>query len=202
MDRQLSIPDHVVEGPGTNHLGGFKQVVQLGVATASIQRPLLFPYLPNHPLGEVPAAVCFRFPVAGCSIGFVDRLSKFRSVTGSFSLAALAGRCTSTQFVCNGGWNTPNLSGNGTRSETMLFEGFDGTTFSHSEVLSLLAFCANCAIILAVHSDCPPLANVVSQLHSTTEGIITMDFFIQVSNLILQSTIDIMTDKSTNPGCQ
>lgn len=113
----MSIPDHVVEGPGTNHLRRLKQVVQLGIATAGIQRPLVFPYLPNHPLGEVPAVVCFRFPVAGCSIGFVGRLSNLRRVTGSFSLAALAGRRTSTQFVCNGGWNTPNLSGNGTRSE-------------------------------------------------------------------------------------
>ena len=39
--------------------------------------------------------------------------------------------------------------GNGTRSEAMLFEGFDGTAFSHSKVLSLLAFCTDCAIILA-----------------------------------------------------
>ena len=31
---------------------------------------------------------------------------------------------------------------NGTRSEAMLFEGFDGAAFSHSNVLSLLAFCA------------------------------------------------------------
>nr|DAW87613.1 MAG TPA: hypothetical protein [Bacteriophage sp.] len=58
----------------------------------------------------------------------------------------------------------------------MLFEGFDGAAFSHSNVLSLLAFCADCAIILAFHSDCPPLANVVQRLHSTTGRIITMDF--------------------------
>ena len=153
MDRQVPVSDHFVEGPGTKYLRWLKQVVQLGVATAGIQRPLVFPYLPNHPLGEVPAAVCFRFPETGCSVGFVDRLLKPRRVTGDFSIAALAGWCTSAQFVCNGGRSAAYLPGDGTRAEALLLEDFDGPSLFHTKMLSLLAFCAHCAIILAVHSD-------------------------------------------------
>ena len=37
-------------------------------------------------------------------------------------------------------------------------------------ILSLLAFYRFCDIILAVHSDCPPLEEVVCKLHSTMWG--------------------------------
>ena len=88
--------------------------------------------------------------------------------------AGYASRRTSPQFVCNGGRNAAYLHGNGTHSEAMLFKGFDGTTFSHSEVLSLLAFCVDCAIILAFYSDCHPLANAIREDESAFQNVETV----------------------------
>lgn len=156
MDGQTSSPHHIVECAGANHLRRLKQVVQLGVAAAGIQRPLVFLYLPDHPLGEVLATVRFLVPVAGCSVGLVHRLSQFRGVAGGFPLGALTNRCTTPQLVCNGGWSAAHLSGNGPYAKALLFEGLNGTPFYHTEMLSLLAFCSYCDIILVVHSDCLP----------------------------------------------
>ncbi len=54
---------------GTDHLRRLEQAVSLGIATAGIQGPLVFPDLPNHPAGKVAADARFRMPVAGHSVG-------------------------------------------------------------------------------------------------------------------------------------
>ena len=71
--------NYVVEGPGTNHLRRLKQVVQLGVATAGIQRPLVFPYLPNHPLGKIPSPAAHR----PSRLGYADRSKELVHIKGS-----------------------------------------------------------------------------------------------------------------------
>ena len=75
LDGQLSIPNHVVEGPGTNHLRRLKQVVQLGVATAGIQRPLVFLELLDYPTKEVGAAANPMVFPRMLPVGLVDGLS-------------------------------------------------------------------------------------------------------------------------------
>ena len=121
----------------------------------------MFPDLLSHPAGEVIADARFRMPVAGCSVGSVDSLSQLGGITGSFPLVALASRCASPQLIRNGGWGAADLPGDGTKAEALLLEDFDGSSVFHAKMLSLLAFCGFCTIMMAVHSDCPPSVEVV-----------------------------------------
>ena len=90
------------------------------------------------------------------------------------ALIALTGRCAAPQFVCHGGRRAADLPGDGSVCVTLSLEMPDSTSFFTLKVLSLLAFCRLCDVILAVHSDCPPLADVVWELHSTiSKGPIT-----------------------------
>lgn len=73
-------------------------------------------------------------------------------------------------------------------TQPLLSEGFYRIPIFHAKVPALLAFCLGCAIIVAVHSDCPPLADVVWKIHSTAE---VNHYGFSLSNLILQSTINI-----------
>ena len=157
----MPFPDHVVKGTGADHLRRLEQAVALGISAAGIQGPLVFPDLPNHPTGEVTADARFRMPVAGCSVGSVDSFSQLGGITGSFPLVALASRCASPQLIRNGGWSAADLSGDGTRTESLLLEDLDGSSVFHAKMLSLLAFCVFCDTMMAVHSDCPPSVEVV-----------------------------------------
>ena len=121
----------------------------------------MFPDLLSHPAGEVIADARFRMPVAGCSVGSVDSFSQLGGITGSFPLVALASRCASPQLIRNGGWSAADLSGDGTRTESLLLEDLDGSSVFHAKMLSLLAFCVFCDTMMAVHSDCPPSVEVV-----------------------------------------
>ena len=58
----------------------------------------------------------------------------------------------------------------------LALEMLDSSSFFTLMVPSLLAFCGFCDVILAVHSDRPPLADVVWELHSTMRGRITVVF--------------------------
>ena len=100
-------------------------------------------------------------PVAVCSVGSVDSFSQRGGVTWSFPLVALAGRCASPKLIRNGGRGAAYLSGDGARAEALLLEDFDGSSVFHAKMLSLLAFCGFCVIMMAVHSDCPPSVEVV-----------------------------------------
>ena len=128
----MPFPDHVVKGTGADHLRRLEQVVSLGISAAGIQGPLVFPDLPNHPTGEVTADARFRMPVAGCSVGSVDSFSQLGGITGSFPLVALASRCASPQLIRNGGWSAADLSGDGTRTESLLLEDIDGSSVFHA----------------------------------------------------------------------
>ena len=157
----MPFPDHVVEGTGTDHLRRLEQAVSLGIATAGIQGPLVFPDLPNHPAGKVAADARFRMPVAGHSVGPIDGFSQRGGVTWSFPLVVLAGRCASPKLIRNGGRGAAYLSGDGAWAEALLLEDFDGSSVFHAKMLSLLAFCGFCDTMMAVHSDCPPSVEIV-----------------------------------------
>lgn len=76
--------------------------MSFGISAAGIQRPLVFPYLPNHPVGEVTADSRFRLSVAECPVCSVDSFSQLGGVTGGFSLVAPAIWCTSPQLIRKG----------------------------------------------------------------------------------------------------
>ncbi len=138
LDRQQASPCHVVEGVGANHLVFREQALPLGVAAAGIQRPLVFPYLLGHPDYERLARVSLERSVAVGSVGLVDRCSLLWGVARGFPLVALAGRCASFQFVCNGAWSAANLSGDSTDTEALVPESLDSAPVFHSKMLSLV----------------------------------------------------------------
>ena len=76
----------------------------------------------------------------------------------------------------DGGWGAADVAGNGTHAQSLLRKCLDRTAFLGAQVLSPLAFCADCDILLAVHSDCPPLVNVCLGTSFYHGDIITMDF--------------------------
>lgn len=100
-DAKTSAPDHVVEGARADHLRRIEQSMQPGVASAGIQRPLVFPHLPNHPADKITALLRFGLPVAVCPVGLIDCFAQIWRVARRPSSGALASRCAAPQFVCH-----------------------------------------------------------------------------------------------------
>lgn len=95
MEGKTAVPDHVVESPGTDHLGRLKQTMKPGIAAAGIQGPLVFPELLSHPVSKTATGVCFRMPVTRRSVSLVDGFSQCWGVARCFPFVALSSRCAS-----------------------------------------------------------------------------------------------------------
>ena len=140
------------------------------IADAGVQRPLVFSDLLRYPAKEARAVTNpVRFPRT-LSVRLISRFSAPCRVSGLPAFVALSGRCAALQLVSNGGWGASDRSGNGSVRVACVLEILDCSAFFTLKVLSLLAFYRFCDIILAVHSDCPPLEDVVYKLHSTMRG--------------------------------
>ena len=144
--------------------------MQTSISGAGIQRPLVFSDLFHYPANEASAVTDSVWFPRTLSVRLVDRLSTPCRVSGLPALAALSGRCAASHFVFHGRRRATYLSGDGSVCVALALEMLDSPSFFTLKVLSLLAFCWPCDIILAVHSDCPPLADVVCKLHSTMWG--------------------------------
>jgi hypothetical protein len=128
-----------------------------GVSIAGVQRPFVLPNLLDYPNNEGFAGLRFERLPTDRPVGLIHCLSECGRVAGWFSSAALSGRRTALQLVCDSGRGATDGSRNGSYSETLFDENFNGASLLSPKMLSLLALCFDCDIILVVHSDCPPL---------------------------------------------
>ena len=127
-----------------------------------------------------------RFPETE-SIKSVHIFPTLGAVARSTPLVRLAGRCSPPQLISNRSRRTFQLPGYGSVGQSLSFQRLNGSAFFSLKMLPVLAFCRFYDIILAVHSDCPPLEEVVSKLHSTMWGN-HYGFFLGVQ---LHFTIDL-----------
>ena len=99
-----------------------------GVSIAGVQRPFVLPNLLDYPNNEGFAGLRFERLPTDRPVGLIHCLSECGRVAGWFSSAALSGRRTALQLVCDSGRGATDGSRNGSYSETLFDENFNGAT--------------------------------------------------------------------------
>lgn len=105
------------------------------------------PNLLDYPNNEGFAGLRFERLPTDRPVGLIHRLSECGEKPGGFPLLLFLGRRTALQLVCDSGSAATDGSRNGSYSETLFDENFNGASLLSPKMLSLLALCFDCDII-------------------------------------------------------